>query len=116
MRRMHKILASLAGLGALPLLVAANEQVGAKIDDLNVTTLPSCAESEYLVYKGGTLACAQVQAGTNISFPDCTGKLLTSSKTGGDITSLSCTDKGTTGGTVDMTKLSTLETNVTNLG
>ena len=96
---------------ATPVLMGA----GVLDSELTVDKLPACKSDEYLIFRSGGLSCGTITSSTSIQPPDCTGKLLTIRKNG-DVSSLSCVDKGTSGGSIDLTKLTNLESSVTTLG
>jgi hypothetical protein len=104
----------LYALALAPLLMGA----GSTSSALKVEKFPTCNEDQYLVYRGGTLACETVAAGASIALPNCNakGELLTRKAGSGDVGSgLTCAPKGQSGGAIDTTLLVNLETKITNL-
>ncbi len=59
--------------------------LGADGVDRDISDLPACGESSYLIYRSGKVVCQP-------ALPDCTGQLLHAGA-GGGLSSLSCTPK-----------------------
>jgi hypothetical protein len=80
-------------LAVAPLFMGAD--YGQSVEQLIVNSLPTCADSEYLVYTANGIACQAITGG-NVTLPSCsaTNQLLTYTMTG-EIGVFSCTDKGT---------------------
>lgn len=102
-------------LAFAPVLLGADNHYGTISDELMVSSLPKCGQTEYLQYAGGSLVCAQIGGGA-VSLPDCTGKLLTYLQNG-EIASYNCTDKGAVSlSTTDITTINNLDTIITQIG
>lgn len=114
--RKTKLLYSLA---LAPLLLGgySDTEIGQNVDPLTVTTLPKCADGQFLVYRNGAVNCEAV-AGNGTALPDCKtpGQLLTFTNTG-ELNSYSCTPKGSIQlSSTDQTTITNLVTQITQLG
>lgn len=98
--------------------IGDNNSIGSLQNELIATTLPKCAENEYLTYASGGLTCIALTGGT-VSVPDCTGnggQLLTFT-TSGEFSKFTCTDKGATAlSTTDITTVNNLYQKLVTLG
>ena len=114
--RKTKLLYSLA---LAPLLLGgySDNEIGQNIDPLTLTTLPKCADGQFLVYRNGTVNC-EVVTGSGDTLPNCEtpGQLLTYTSTG-ELTAFNCTAKGSiTLSVTDQQTITNLNTQITQIG
>lgn len=114
--RKTKLLYSLA---LAPLLLGgySDTEIGQNVEPLTVTTLPKCADGQFLVYRNGAVNCEAV-AGNGVALPDCdtAGQLVTFTSTG-ELNTYNCTAKGSIQlSSTDQTTITNLVTQITQLG
>lgn len=106
-------------LALAPLLLGgySDTEIGQNVDPLTVTTLPKCADGQFLVYRNGAVTCETV-TGSGTSLPDCKtpGQLLTYTSSG-ELTSYNCAAKGNLQlSATDQTTITNLQTQITLIG
>jgi len=98
----------------LPLLMGANVSSTSR-----AVKLKTCADDEYLVWRGTGFVCEKIQAG-NVQIPDCSGdatKPLVTSILNGDVGKLECAPQGkVTLSQSIIDKINILNDKTTNLG
>jgi hypothetical protein len=114
--RKTKLLYSLA---LAPLLLGGydSNQIGVKQEELTATTLPTCTDGQFLVYRSGAVVCEAV-GGNGAAVPDCKtpGQLLTYTNSG-ELSTYSCTPPGSISlSTADQTTITNLQTQINQIG
>jgi hypothetical protein len=106
-------------LALAPLLLGGynSDEIKSQFSDLTVTTLPTCATGQFLVYMGGNVVC-QAITGSGLMVPDCKtpGQLLTYTNSG-ELSAYSCTTPGSIMlSQTDQTTITNLENQLTIIG